>query len=153
MAARERISGQRIGMLLTGFLMITLIGVFATYASPIPGMRGVIVETRIAQAAASGDAAMMRAALVATKPLLGVNGQKTLATLAPNPAGMAQAAIVLNHATLQASDLVSYRIRLMVIVIGVLAAAFGIAVLGIRDTGPINPTLNPAVDPNEATRP
>lgn len=149
MAARERISGQRIGMMLTGFLMITLIGVFATYASPIPGMRGVIVEAQLAQAAASGDAGTMRAALVATKPLLGINGRKTLATLSPDPAGMARAAVVLNHATLQASNLVSYRIRLMVIVIGILAAAFGIAVLGIRDSGP----MNPVAVPPEATKP
>jgi hypothetical protein len=96
-----------------------------------------------------GGAGTMRAALVATKPLLGINGQKTLATLSPDPAGMARAAVVLNHATLQASNLVSYRIRLMVIVIGILAAAFGIAVLGIRDTGP----MNPVAVPPEATKP
>ncbi len=123
-------------MMLTAFLMITLIGVFATYASPIPGIRGVIVEASIAQAAASGDPAAMRAALVAAKPLLGIDGQKTLATLAPDRAGMAQAAAVLNRATLRASDLISYRLRLMVIVIGVLAALFGIALLGIRDSQP-----------------
>ncbi len=139
--ARERISGQRIGMMLTAFLMITLIGVFATYASPIPGMRGVIVEAELAQAAATGDAGTMKMALAQAKPLLGINGQKTLATLTPDRAGMARAAVVLNHATLRASDLISYRIRLMVIVIGVLAAMFGVALLGIRDSQPTGPIM------------
>ncbi|MBW4036155.1 MULTISPECIES: hypothetical protein [Acidiphilium] len=136
MAARERVSGQRIGMMLTAFLMVALIGVFATYAAPIPGVRGVIVEAAIAQAAASGDAGAMRAALVATKPLLGVSGQRVLAGLAPDRAGMARAAGLLRVDAQAASVLVSYRLRLMVIVIGILAALFGIAFLGIRDSQP-----------------
>ncbi|MDD2878217.1 MAG: hypothetical protein PHT60_08890 [Acidiphilium sp.] len=136
MAERERVSAQRIGMMLTGFLMLTLIGVFATYATPIPAMRGALVEATIAQAAASGDPATMHAALAAAKPLLGVTEQKTLATLAPDRTGMARAAALVAGNTGNASALVSYRVRLMVIVIGVLAALFGVALLGIRDSAP-----------------
>ena len=133
MAERERVSAQRIGMMLTGFLMLTLIGVFATYAAPIPPMRGVIAEAAIARAAAAGDTATMRAALAEAKPLLGRRGQKTLAALTPDRAGMAQAATLLAAETAEASRLVAYRLRLMVIVIGVLAGLFGVALLGIRD--------------------
>ena len=136
MAERERVSAQRIGMMLTGFLMLTLIGVFATYAAPIPPMRGVIAEAAIARAAASGDPAAMRAALAAAKPLLGLRGRKTLASLAPDRAGMARAATLLSAETAEASHLVAYRLRLMVIVIGVLAGLFGVALLGIRDAKP-----------------
>ncbi|MCF3947453.1 hypothetical protein [Acidiphilium iwatense] len=136
MAERERVSVQRIGMMLTGFLMLALIGVFATYAAPIPAMRGVIAETAIARAAASGDLAAIRAALAAAKPLLGRRGQQTLASLAPDRAGLGEAATVLSAETAEASRLVAYRLRLMVIVIGVVAGLFGVALLGIRDAKP-----------------
>lgn len=136
MAARERVSAQRIGMMATGFLMITLIGVFATYAVPIPPMRGMVAESAIAQAAASGAPAAMRQALVTIKPLLGVRAQRTLATLPPDRTGMVRAATLLAGETATATALVAYRVRLMVIVIGVLAALFGIALLGIRDSAP-----------------
>lgn len=136
MAERERVSVQRIGMMLTGFLMLTLIGVFATYAAPIPPMRGVIAEAGIARAAASGDPAAMRAAVAAAKPLMGVRGQRSLAALAPDRAGLAKAATLLSAETAEASGLIAYRLRLMVIVIGVLTGLFGVALLGIRDAKP-----------------
>lgn len=134
--AREQVSAQRIGMMATGFLMVTLIGVFASYATPIPPMRGVIAEAAIAKAAASGNPDLMRQALATAKPLLGVAAQKILATLPPDRAGMAQVSTILATETREASALVSYRVRLMVIVIGVLAALFGVALLGIRDSAP-----------------
>lgn len=136
MAERERVSVQRIGMMLTGFLMLTLIGVFATYAAPIPAMRGVIAETALTRAAASDDPAAMRAALGAIRPLLGRHAQQTLAAIAPDRTGLGQAAALLSAETGRASRLVSYRLRLMVIVIGILAGLFGVALLGIRDARP-----------------
>lgn len=143
MAEHEQVSAQRILMLLTGFLMLTLIGVFATYAAPVPPMRGVIGETTLVQATASGNPDAMRAALTHIKPLLGVRAQKTLATLTPDRAGLARAAQLLKVETGAASALVSYRLRLMVIVIGVLAGLFGIALLGIR-VGKSTPTITEA---------
>lgn len=140
MAERVRISAQRIGLMLTAFLMLTLIGVFATFAAPIPAVRGVIAEQAIARAAASGDPAAMKAALATARPLLGVTGQKTLATLSPDRAGLARAADLLAADARRASGLVSYRLRLLVIVIGVLAALFGIALLGIGESRP-NPLI------------
>lgn len=134
--ARERISAQRIGLMLTAFLMLTLIGVFATYAAPIPPMRGVAAEAALARAAASGDGGAMRTAIEGAKPLLGRQGQLALTALPPDRAGMAKAATLLAAETGQASALISYRLRLLVIVIGVLAALFGVALLGIRDAKP-----------------
>lgn len=136
MAERVRISAQRIGLMLTAFLMLTLIGVFATYAAPIPAVRGTIAEQAIAKAIASGDPAAMKSALEAARPLLGVTGQKTLATLSPDQAGLARAADLVAADTRRASGLVSYRLRLLVIVIGVFAALFGIALLGIGESKP-----------------
>lgn len=136
MAERMRISTQRIGLMLTAFFMLALIGVFATYAVPIPAMRGVLAERVIARAAASGEPAAMKSALDGARPLLGITAQKTLATLTPDRAGMARAATLLAGETQRASGLVSYRLRLLVIVIGVIAALFGIALLGIGEGKP-----------------
>ncbi|KDM67207.1 hypothetical protein [Acidiphilium sp. JA12-A1] len=146
MAERMRISAQRIGLMLTAFLMITLIGVFATFAAPIPAMRGVLAERAIASAAATGDPAAMKSALAEARPLLGVTAQKTLATLTPDRAGLARAASLVAADTKLASGLVSYRLRLLVIVIGVLAALFGIALLGIGESRP-TPIIMKAPEP------
>lgn len=152
MAERVRISAQRIGLLLTAFLMLTLIGVFASYAAPIPAMRGVIAETAIARAAASGDRAAMQAALDHARPLLGVTARKTLAALPPDRAGLARAATLLAADARRASALVSYRLRLLVIVIGVLGALFGVALLGIGESRP-TPTIMAARHPMETDEP
>lgn len=146
MAERMRISAQRIGLMLTAFLMITLIGVFATFAAPIPAMRGVLAEQAIARAAASGDPASMASALAAARPLLGVSARKTLATLAPDRAGLSRAAALVAKDAGLASNLVSYRLRLLVIIIGVLMALFGIALLGIGESQP-TPTIMKAPEP------
>lgn len=134
MAERMRISTQRIGLMLTAFFMLALIGVFATYAAPIPAMRGVLAEQSIVRAVVSGDPAAMKSALDGARPLLGVTAQQTLATLQPDRNGLAKAAVLVADQTRKASALVSYRLRLLVIVIGVIAALFGIALLGIGES-------------------
>lgn len=88
MAERMRISAQRIGLMLTAFLMITLIGVFATFAAPIPAMRGVLAERAIASAAATGDPAAMKSALAEARPLLGVTAQKRSPRSRPTGPGL-----------------------------------------------------------------
>jgi len=133
MGERIKISSGRVGMMLTCFLMLTLIGVFATYATPIPGIRGVLVEQALMRAAVGNDPAAMRAALSAAKPLLGVTAAKQLSALRPDPAGLEAASRLVTADTLRASALISYRSRLLVIVIGVLTGLFSIALLGIGE--------------------
>nr|WP_249676058.1 hypothetical protein [Acidocella sp. C78] len=109
-------------------------------------MRGVLAEQAIARAAASGDPASMASALAAARPLLGVSARKTLATLAPDRAGLSRAAALVAKDAGLASNLVSYRLRLLVIIIGVLMALFGIALLGIGESRP-TPTIMKAPEP------
>ena len=129
----QKISAGRIGMMLTAFLLLTLIGVFATYAAPIPGIRGSQVEARLVRALASKNPVQMQAALKDAKPLLGRTAQARLAALAPDRAGLARASRLVAAATLDASRLIAYRLRLMIITIGVLGALFAVALLGIQE--------------------
>ena len=129
----QKVSAGRIGMMLTAFLLLTLIGVFATYAAPIPGIRGLGAEARLARAMQSGDPAAMKVALERARPLLGREGQARLARLEPDQAGLTRAVPLVAAATLDASRLIAYRLRLMIITIGVLGALFAVALLGIRE--------------------
>jgi hypothetical protein len=129
----QKISAGRIGMMLTAFLLLTLIGIFATYAAPIPGIRGNQAEARLVRALASNNPVRMQAALNDAKPLLGRTAQAQLAALAPDGAGLAQASGLVAAATLDASRLIAYRLRLMIITIGVLGALFAVALLGIQE--------------------
>lgn len=131
--ARIRVSPGRIGLMLTAFLMLGLIGVFATYAGPIPAMRGVIAERALARAAASGDRAAIRAAFAAARPLLGVSAQKSLDALPATRDGAGRAASLLAEGSARASALIGFRLRLLIAVMGVLCALFGVALLGIRE--------------------
>ncbi len=127
-----RVSGGRIGMMLTAFLLTTLIGVFATYATPIPGARGAIAEARLARALSAGPA-IRQSALLAAKPLLDQQDQAKLAGLPADQAGLARAMQLVAVATLDGGRVVAYRLRLLVIVIGVLGGLFAVALLGIRE--------------------
>lgn len=130
---RQRVSPGRVGLMLTAFLMLWLIGLFATYAGPIPSMRGVIAEHALAAAAASGDAGQIRSAFAAARPLLGGSAQKSLDGLPTTRDGASRAAALLASGTARASALIGFRLRLLVTVMGILCALFGIALLGIRE--------------------
>jgi hypothetical protein len=137
--ARIRVSPGRIGLMLTAFLMLGLIGVFATYAGPIPAMRGVIAERALVRAAASGDRAAIRAAVAAARPLLGVSAQKSLDALPATRDGAGRAASLLAEGSARASALIGFRLRLLIAVMGVLCALFGVALLGIREAPSASP--------------
>jgi hypothetical protein len=133
----RHVSFGRIGLMLTAFLMLTLIGVFATFAVPIPGARGLIAEARLAQAlraqALRAPDAGARHALLSVKPLLDRQDQASLAALRPDRAGFAQAMLLVSTAALDGGRVVAYRLRLLVIIIGVLGALFAVALLGIKE--------------------
>ena len=129
----QHVSLGRIGLMLTAFLMLTLIGVFATFAVPIPGARGLIAEARLAQALTAPDAGTRHAALLSVKPLLDRRDQASLAALRPDRAGFGQAMLLVSTAALDGGRVVAYRLRLLVIIIGVLGALFAVALLGIRE--------------------
>jgi hypothetical protein len=129
----QRVSGGRIGLMLTTFLLLTLIGVFATYAVPVPGARGAIAEARLARALASDDPVARGAALLAAKPLLDRQDQARLARLRPDTPGIARAMALVSAATLDGGRIVAYRLRLLIIIIGGLGALFAVALLGIRE--------------------
>ena len=136
MAQRMRVSAGRIGLMLTAFLMLGLIGVFATYAAPIPAMRGMLAESALARAIAANNPAQIQHAMQQAKPMLGIKAQKTFATLPATRQGALTTTRLLATETTLASALISYRLRLEIIVIGFVAAFFGIALLGINDAAP-----------------
>jgi hypothetical protein len=136
---RVRVSSGRIGLLLTAFMMLGLIGVFATYAAPIPAMRGLLIQTTLLKAIAAQNPTQIESAMQQAKPMLGIRSLHQFATLKPTEQGALATAILLQHDSAAGSRLVSYRLRLEVIVIGVVAALFGVALLGIGDASPQPP--------------
>jgi hypothetical protein len=136
---RVRVSSGRIGLLLTAFMMLGLIGVFATYAAPIPAMRGMLIQTALLKAIAAQNPAQIQSAMQQAKPMLGIRSLKHFSALKPTEQGALATAILLQHDSAAGSQLVSYRLRLEVIVIGVVAALFGVALLGIGDALPPPP--------------
>ncbi len=151
-AKRIRVSSGRIGLLLTAFLMLGLIGVFATYAAPIPAMRGMITETALLKAIAAQNPAQIQQAMQQAKPMLGIQSLKQFATLPQTRQGALATAILLEHDSTAGSQLISYRLRLEIIVIGIVAALFGVALLGIGDAAPPSPVA-PHDDQQEIMQP
>jgi hypothetical protein len=128
----QRVSGGRIGLMLTAFLLLILAGVFATYAVPIPGARGAIAEARLARALGASPAARIKA-MLSVKPLLDRQDQARLASLPADDQGLAQAMQLVSATTLDGGRVIAYRLRLLIIIIGVLGALFAVALLGIRE--------------------
>jgi hypothetical protein len=123
-------AANRAGFMLMAFTMSGLIGVFGTFALPVPPIQALRQETVINQALAGGDEAAIDAALSKIKPFLTHEDRKHIAGLPSAKDGLLFAATSLAAETETSTRHAAYFIRLMVITITVLSAIFGVAMLG-----------------------
>lgn len=123
------------GFILCCFAVVGLVGAFATFAAPLPLERALAREEALdaAQAALSGP--NPQAAILALKDRL----DDSAASLIPLPADPL-AAIAAERVAMRArqraeADAVASRMRLMIGVVTVMAAAFGTAITGFARRG------------------
>ena len=126
-----RVSFSRIGFLLCCFLLPGLIGTFASFSIPAPVVDEMHQEAALSTVLTAGNPAAQRAAIAnlqdATDP--------DTAAIVANGKGALVDRIAAARANMQGEVLAqaraeAYRIRLMVITMTVLAAGFGVALLG-----------------------
>ncbi len=126
-----RVSFSRIGFLLSCFLLPGLIGTFASFSIPAPVVDEMHQEAALNAVLAAADPAARQAAIVdlqnATDPDTAAMVARGNGTLA---ARVAAARANMHDEVLAQARAEAYRIRLMVITMTVLAAGFGVALIG-----------------------
>lgn len=129
----NRISLTAIGFLVMAFIIVGLVGIFASFAAPLPLQRALSHETA------------WDAALEATR---GPNPTEAIARLAPSLGDSAKALLAGDPASLPAriqaeriaaralfeaeAEAVGFRLRLLIGLVTLASAAFGVAMAGIR---------------------
>ena len=128
-----RISLSRIGFMLTCFLLPGLIGTFASFSIPAPVVDEMHQEAALNAVLAAPNAAARQAAIA---NLQNATDADTAAIVAkgttPVAARVAAAQANMQREVLAQARAEAYRIRLMVITMTVLAAGFGVSLLGPR---------------------
>jgi len=126
-----KISFARIGFLLCCFLIPGLIGTFASFSIPAPVVDEAHQEAALDAVLAAPNAA---ARSVAISNLQNATDADTAAIVAngngPMPARVAAALANMHTEVLAQAREEAYKIRLMVITMTILAAGFGVALLG-----------------------
>jgi len=126
-----KISFARIGFLLCCFLIPGLIGTFASFSIPAPVVDEAHQEAALDAVLAAPNAA---ARSVAISNLQNATDADTAAIVAngngPIPARVAAALANMHAEVLAQARTAAYKIRLMVITMTILAAGFGVALLG-----------------------
>jgi pyruvate kinase len=126
----QRVDGSRLGFLAVSFLLVCLVGLFASYAAPIPYARGMLREQALDDALATASASDPKAALAALKDRLGdqavivMGDQGTLAERVAKARAEAQSRVFAEGKE-TASNL-----HLLVIVTSVICALLGGALSG-----------------------
>ncbi len=125
------VSASRIGFMLCCFLLPGLIGTFASFSIPAP-LVDELHQSQALQAVLNAPTPAAQAAAIAVLP--GKVDASTAALVAqstlPMPARIAAAMAHMRAEVLAQARRSAYRIRLMVITMTVLCAAFGVALLG-----------------------
>ena len=121
-----RSTGPWIAFLLTSFAVVGLMGLFASYAAPLPYERAAARDAVLDEALAAGDATQaleaLRARLDDSAPIV-VDGP------GPLPARVAAARATMHDAMRREAGAIGSRLRLELVVITVVAGAFGSAML------------------------
>jgi hypothetical protein len=118
-----------IGFMAMAFAVVGMVGVFATYAAPLPLERALAREAALDAALEAAHGPNAEAALAALRPKLGDGA----AVLAGDPAGLAariarERPAMRAHFIAEAAE-AGFNIRLIVVVITVMGAVFGSVLL------------------------
>jgi hypothetical protein len=118
-----------IAFLSFAFLAVGLTGLLATYATPIPLARALARETALDAAADAARAPDPAAALDALRPRLGESADAILPPTADVAARIARERTAVRTRFLAEADATADRLRFLIIVVTIMAAAFGAFVL------------------------
>ena len=123
----KRNTGTWIAFLLVCFAVVGLMGLFASYAAPLPYERMMARDSVLDRALQAGDD---KAALEALRDSLDDSAATVIDGTGPLAARVATARAAMHAAMLHEADAISSRLRLELAVVTVVAAAFGAAMLG-----------------------
>jgi hypothetical protein len=127
----QKIDGSRIGFLATSFLVVCLVGVFASYAAPIPYARGLLKEQALDDALATAGKPDQAALLTTLSDRLGEQADLVLHGPGPLPQRIAQARAEARTEALTEGEAEATQMRLLVIVTSIVCAIFGMALSGV----------------------
>lgn len=124
------------GFLAMAFVIVGLAGIFSTYAAPVPLNRALIQEAALDQALATAAAPDGTTRLEALRPALGNSAAAVLSGPGTLPERVArERARIRAHFEQQAAT-IGTRLRLLIGVVTLAAAVFGLAILGVGRPGP-----------------
>ena len=122
----KRNTGTWIAFLLVCFAVVGLMGLFASYAAPLPYERMMARDAVLDQALRTGDD---KPALEALREPLDDSAALVIDGTGPLATRVAAARTAAHEAMLHEADAIGSRIRLELAVVTVVAAAFGAAML------------------------
>lgn len=126
---QPRVSGSWIAFLLMAFAIVGLMGMFATFAGPLPLQRAIAREATLSEARAVAGRPDAATALEAMRPELGDSAAAILPWSPDIDRRIAREQQAVRRRFLtEAADL-AVRLRWLVALVTVMAAAFGVAVL------------------------
>jgi len=127
----QKIDGSRIGFLATCFLLVCLVGVFASSATPIPYARGLLKEQALDDALATAGKPDQPALLAALSDRLGEQAGLVINGTAPLPQRVAQARRAARAEAMEEGQAEASQMRLLVVVTSIVCAVFGMALAGV----------------------
>ena len=129
----KRNTGTWIAFLLVCFAVVGLLGVFASYAAPLPFERAIMRDAVLDQALTVGDD---KAALEALRTKLDDSAALVIDGTGPLAARVAQARDAAHAEMRRDADAVGSRLRLELLVVTLVAGGFGAAMLATAARSP-----------------
>ncbi len=123
----RRNSGTWMAFLAMTFAIVGMVGLFASYAAPIPLERALARDATLDEALAAGDS---KPALEPLRERLDDSAALVIDGQGPLAARVATARAAMHAALLENADQTGTQLRLMVCVVTVVGAVFGMVILG-----------------------
>jgi hypothetical protein len=124
-------NGNWMAFLAMCFGVVGLVGVFASYATPLPLERALARDAALDAAAVVATGPDPQAAITAMKPQLGRSADALLPVGADLPARIVRERAAMRARFLEQESATGRQVRLMIGVVTVMAAVFGVAILAI----------------------
>lgn len=119
------------GFLAMCFAIVGLVGIFATFAAPLPLHRAMLRDTALDETLVALRGPQPQAALDALKPRLDESA-KAFAPLPANPdAAVAAERQAMHQRFSEEADATAYRMKLMIGIVTIMAGVFGAAITGL----------------------
>lgn len=119
------------GFLVMCFAIVGLVGVFATFATPLPLHRALLRDVTLDETLIALHGPQPQAALDALKPRLD-DSAPAFTPLPANPDdAVAAERKAMRQRFIEESDATAYRMKLMIGIVTVMAAVFGAAITGL----------------------